>query len=148
MTASTLHMRFSMRSSGAFKTADSAAATLTSIRCLFKDSPVVLAAIDFDIFGRSKTQLTRLATACHLQRKRAAATARKNSQSPEDSPEDTYLLQEQEIQPNAEDDLLNQPWGSQDPQPQEHMTEENPDYADVMDVMQMDVSFLLDDGSQ
>ena len=132
-----------MRSSGAFKTADSAAATLTSIRCLFKDSPVVLAAIDFDIFGRSKARLTRLATACHLQRKRAAATARKNSQSPEDSPEDTYLLQEQEIQPNAEDDLLNQPWGSQDPQPQEHMTEENPDYADVM---QMDVSSLLDDG--
>ena len=73
MAASTTHVKFVLRSSGAFKSAENAASTLETFRRLFKDSPAVLAAIDADIFGRTTEELRQLGTACHLQKKRAAA---------------------------------------------------------------------------
>ena len=75
MASSTAHIKFSLRASGAYKSAENAASTLEAFRRLFKDSPAVLAAIDADIFGRATDELRQLGTACHLQKKRAAEKA-------------------------------------------------------------------------
>ena len=112
MAASTAHVKFVLRSSGAFKSAENAASTLEAFRRLFKDSPAVLAAIDADIFGRTTEELRQLGTACHLQKKRATAKAINDFQKNIPVPVVPVPVPDPSTHAGADDIpmMLNEPW--------------------------------------
>ena len=145
MASSTAHIKFALRNSGAYKSAENAASTLEAFRRLFKDSPAVLAAIDTDIFGRTTEELRQLGTACHLQKKRAAAKVNNDFQKTIPVPVvpvPVPVLPDPSTRAGVDDMLLNEPWDGH-PWLMEHSMDMDAECSDDTDVMRELTQFLL-----
>ena len=146
MASSTAHIKFALRNSGAYmyKSAENAVSTLEAFRRLFKDLPAVLAAIDTDVFSRTTEELRQLGTACHLQKKRAAAKIVNDFQKiipvlvahvP------VPVLHDPSTHAGA-DDMLNEPW--EVPWLMEHSMDMDAECSGDADVMLELTQFLLE----
>ena len=143
MASSTAHIKFSLRASGAYKSAENAASTLEAFRRLFKDSPAVLAAIDTDIFGRTSEELRQLGTACHLQKKRAAAKVINDFQKIIPVPVvPVPVLPDPSTHAGTDDMVLNAPWDGQ--WLMEHSMDMDAECSDDADVMRELTQFLCE----
>ena len=100
---------------------------------------MVLAAIDTDIFGRTTEELRQLGTACHLQKKRAAAKiindlAKMIPIPVVPVPVPVPVLPDPSTHAGAHDMLLNEPWDGH-PWLMEHLMDMDAECSDDADVM-------------